>query len=407
MTTEINTKGLAPFELRKWQKEALKRVTTNEKGIFLEAAGGKGKTIASLAIAKFKKAKTILVLNNQLSILKGWEESFKNMNFDTDVKIMCITGRKIQNIIKASKSGKVKVDILIIDEWQNMSSDKLIKAYTKIARKYTIGLSATPMRKAGQNFYGLEKTLWGKAEPNQIFNWRSTHGILVEDRFSYSKYKWTEFRDYEKYISNLPNFMSMGEIDKIENSEINNGHKIIRHKIKIKPQNPELIKKLLKYNIVTINKKSAMPKLHFGVNAFIRYLNSAECEVDFPKIKPLNKPSHLLDKIKHMIDTCPDPMIIITKSVQLANIIKQQNPQIGIWTGETKNNLDADVWVATQQTLGVGVDGLQHKFKHITVLDPVDSDSGEFDDYRQLLWRITGSRQQHDVHLIELHFEKE
>ena len=163
MTTEINTKGLAPFELRKWQKEALKRVTTNEKGIFLEAAGGKGKTIASLAIAKFKKAKTILVLNNQLSILKGWEESFKNMNFDPDVKIMCITGRKIQNIIKASKSGKVKVDILIIDEWQNMSSDKLIKAYTKIARKYTIGLSATPMRKAGQNFYGLEKTLWGKA----------------------------------------------------------------------------------------------------------------------------------------------------------------------------------------------------------------------------------------------------
>ena len=108
-----------------------------------------------------------------------------------------------------------------------------------------------------------------------------------------------------------------------------------------------------------------------------------------------------------MIDTCPDPMIIITKSVQLANIIKEQNPQIGIWTGETKTNLDADIWVATQQTLGVGVDGLQHKFKHITVLDPVDSNSGEFDDYRQLLWRITGSRQQHDVHLIELHFEKE
>ena len=163
----------------------------------------------------------------------------------------------------------------------------------------------------------------------------------------------------------------------------------------------------MKYNIVTINKKSAMPKLHFGVKAFKRYLNSAQCDVNFPKIKPLNKPSYLLDKIKNMINTCPDPMIIITKSVQLANIIKQQNPQIGIWTGKTKDNLDADIWVATQQTLGVGVDGLQHKFKHITVLDPVDSNSGEFDDYRQLLWRITGSRQQHDVHLIELHFEKD
>ena len=400
----INTSKLAPFELRKWQKVAIERSNRPYRGIFLEAAGGKGKTIASLAIAKFKKAKTILVLNNQLTILKGWQEAFQNMNFDKDVKIMCITGRKLQNLLKESKSGKFRVDLLIIDEWQNMSSDNLIKAYTKINAKYRIGLSATPMRKAGQNFYGLEKTLWGKANPNQVFNWRSTHGILVEDRFSYSKYKWTEFRNYDTYIKNLPNFMSMEEIDKIENAEVNNGYKIIRHQIKVQSQNPKLIKLMSKYNIVTINGKSAMPKLHFGVNAFKRYLNSAECKVEFPKIKPINKPSHLLNKLKSMITTCPDPMLIITKSVQLANIIKDQNPQIGIWTGDKKENLDADIWVATQQTLGVGVDGLQHKFKHITVLDPVSPDSGEYDDYRQLLWRVTGSRQQHDVHLIEIIF---
>lgn len=402
----INTSKLAPFELRKWQKVAIERSNRPCSGIFLEAAGGKGKTIASLAIAKFKKAKTILVLNNQLTILKGWQEAFQNMNFDKDVKIMCITGRKLQNLLKESKSGKFRVDLLIIDEWQNMSSDNLIKAYTKINAQYCIGLSATPMRKAGQNFYGLEKTLWGKANPNQVFNWRSTHGILVEDRFSYSKYKWTEFRNYDTYIKNLPNFMSMEEIDKIENAEVNNGYKIIRHQIKVQSQNPKLIKLMSKYNIVTINGKSAMPKLHFGVNAFKRYLNSAECKVEFPKIKPVNKPSHLLNKLKSMITTCPDPMLIITKSVQLANIIKEQNPQIGIWTGDKKENLDADIWVATQQTLGVGVDGLQHKFKHITVLDPVSPDSGEYDDYRQLLWRVTGSRQQQDVHLIEIVFKQ-
>ena len=198
--------------------------------------------------------------------------------------------------------------------------------------------------------------------------------------------------------------MSMQEIDSIENSVMNNGFKIIKHSIKVKSQNPTLIDQMQNYNIVTINNKSAMPKLHFGANSFKRYLNSAQCEVDFPKIKPINKPSYLLNKLKEMITSCPDPMIIITKSVQLANIIKEQNPQIGIWTGQNKENLDSDIWVATQQTLGVGVDGLQHKFKHITVLDPVNSDSGEFNDYRQLLWRITGSRQQHDVHLIEIHF---
>ena len=49
--------------------------------------------------------------------------------------------------------------------------------------------------------------------------------------------------------------------------------------------------------------------------------------------------------------------------------------------------------VATQQVMGVGVDGLQSRFNAILVLDPV------------LLWRVTGSRQQHDVVVIETYFE--
>ena len=43
----MNFKDLAPFELRTWQKEAIKRTTRPYPGIFLEAAGGRGKTIAS------------------------------------------------------------------------------------------------------------------------------------------------------------------------------------------------------------------------------------------------------------------------------------------------------------------------------------------------------------------------
>ncbi len=41
------------------------------------------------------------------------------------------------------------------------------------------------------------------------------------------------------------------------------------------------------------------------------------------------------------------------------------------------------------------------------LVDPIDEDSGEFDDYRQLLWRITGSRQQHDVNVIEFYYKEE
>ena len=61
--------------------------------------------------------------------------------------------------------------------------------------------------------------------------------------------------------------------------------------------------------------------------------------------------------------------------------------------------------VATQQVMGVGVDGLQSRFNAILVLDPVLPSSGEDNDYRQLLWRVTGSRQQHDVVVIETYFE--
>ena len=100
-------------------------------------------------------------------------------------------------------------------------------------------------------------------------------------------------------------------------------------------------------------------------------------------------------------------MLIVTKSVQIANIIKERNPQIGIWTGTTKKLLDAPIVVATSQTLGVGVDGLQDKFKTLVILDPVDENSGEYDDYRQLLCRVTGSRHKHDVNIIEFYFSKE
>ena len=62
--------------------------------------------------------------------------------------------------------------------------------------------------------------------------------------------------------------------------------------------------------------------------------------------------------------------------------------------------------VATSQVLGVGVDGLQHKYQTVVVLDPVDKSSGEYDDYRQLLWRVTGSRQQHDVNIIEFYYKE-
>ncbi|MFX3716340.1 hypothetical protein ACJBPQ_10985, partial [Streptococcus suis] len=79
---------------------------------------------------------------------------------------------------------------------------------------------------------------------------------------------------------------------------------------------------------------------------------------------------------------------------------------LGMGPGDKKEGHDRTNLVATSQVLGVGVDGLQHRFKTIVVLEPSQPSDGDYEDYRQLLWRITGSRQQHDVRVVEFYFEK-
>lgn len=392
------------FKARQWQKEAIKRALSDTSGgIFLESAGGRGKTLCALEIAKQRKAKKVIVINNRVSILEGWEKAYSDFGYDNSFELVTITDKKLSNLVKTGS--KLACDVLILDEWQNISSKNCVSAYKKVKRGYTIGLSATPIRKKGQNFYPLEKTLWKKANPNRKFDWMLTHGAMVYDPYSYSKTKWKDFKDYESYVSNLPNFMRYEEVERIENAEENNGYKTKFFKKTLPVANPEALKMLNTYNVVTKNGKSAMSKLSFGKTAFERILNQTGFDIDFPKLKAINEDTPLLKEVDRLINKAPHEMLIVTKSVQIANIIKERNPQIGIWTGTTKELLDAPIIVATSQTLGVGVDGLQDKFKTLVVLDPVDENSGEYDDYRQLLWRITGSRQQHDVNILEIRFK--
>lgn len=391
--------------LRKWQEEAVKRSIENPvHGIFLEALGGRGKTICALSICKAKNVDKVIIINNRVAILDGWKDTVQKFGFDKDFEVIYLTDRAFQNRVKAQK---IACDVLIIDEWQNVSSDKNVRAYAKIKRNYTIGLSATPIRKKGQNFYPLEKTLWGFANPNRKFDWQKTHGKMVYDPFSYSKEKWDDFRDYESYVSKLPNFMRWEEIEEIENAKKNNGYDIKFFQKTVPVANPEKLKQFKKLNLVTIDGKTAMAKQSFGRKTFEQYLNQTGVAVDFPKLKAINADTPLLKELDGLIGRAPHGMLIVSKSKQIVNVIHERHPEIGIWTGDIKEGLDHKIVVATNQVLGVGVDGLQYKFQTIAVLDPVAEDSGEYDDYRQLLWRITGSRQQHDVNVIEFYYKGE
>ncbi|WP_221735412.1 DEAD/DEAH box helicase family protein [Streptococcus anginosus] len=391
---------MAELQLRKWQIEAVRRSDKITNGIFLEALGGRGKTICALAIAKHKKAKKVIITNNRLAILNGWIEAIEKIGLK-DIEFDIVTDRTLQNRVK--KGEQLECDILIVDEWQNMSSEANYKMYKKIKRSYTIGLSATPIRKKGQNFYPLEKTIFGWATPNNKFDWQKAHGEMVYDRFSYSKEKWKDFRDYERYVSNLPNFFRWEEIEAIEETEENNGFEVTFEPVWCLIANPTELAQFRQINVVGKNDKYAMAKQSFGRDTFERYLIQTGFEVDFPKLKAVNADTPMLLQLDLLLASNKE-MLIVSKSKQIVEIIYERHPEIGIWTGDRKEQVDKTNLVATSQVLGVGVDGLQHKFKTIVVLDPVQPGDGNYDDYRQLLWRVTGSRQQHDVRVMEFYF---
>lgn len=390
--------------LRKWQAEAVKRSDWVTNGIFLEALGGRGKTICALEICKHKQANSVVIVNNRLSILDGWMETISRGGYDKGMTFKVITDRKLQDLVK---KGKLHCDVLIIDEWQNMSSEKNVAAYAKIKRSYTIGLSATPVRKRGLNFYPLERVIFGQAKPNHKFDWQKVYGKMVYDAYAYSKEKWQDFLDYDSYVNNLPNFFRWEEIEEIENATENNGFETKFYPVTVDTGNPELLAEFRLLNLVTVEGDTAMAKQSFGRKTFERYLNQTGVVVDFPKLKPVNADTPLMLKLDGLIERTPHDMLIVSKSKQIVNVIHERHPDLGMWTGDVKEGLDRKVVVATSQVLGVGVDGLQHKYQTIVVLDPVDESSGEYDDYRQLLWRITGSRQQHDVNVIEFYYKEE
>ena len=103
------------FKARRWQQEAIKRSINDESGgIFLESAGGRGKTLCALEIAKLRKAKKVVVVNNRVSILSGWEKSYHEFGYNDCFELVVLTDKKLSNLVK--DGSKLTCDALIIEE---------------------------------------------------------------------------------------------------------------------------------------------------------------------------------------------------------------------------------------------------------------------------------------------------
>jgi hypothetical protein len=446
------------IELRKWQKASVVRSRRPVQGIFLEALGGRGKTIGALAICQEKKAKRVLVMNDKTVILDGWRNDCENIDlgypvyyeFRTDkwlrfkaeaineIKGKLSALRKKIGVHKLYRKNEEYVelfdtlkemeqelvfDVLIIDEWQNMCSSITSRNYKLIKRDYTIGLSATPIRQKGENFYPLEKVFFNSPEPSSRNEWRVKWGKLRYDDYSATKTRWEDFMDYEAYIEQLDsrcNFMCGEEIEFIEQAEENNGFKkkTYPYRVKIPKSNLEKLKDFRTYNVLEVDGKYIMGKGSMSNKHIERYLKQAEIKYDFPKVMvDPTKTSPVMDCVKGLLDRSfsrseglVGGVLVACESKQVAIAMYElfKGNSLGLWAGKKQiDNLTCANLIATTKSIREGVDKLQYRFDTLVVLDPKPRESGEYNDYRQLQWRISGARQQHNVNIIEFIYVEE
>ena len=328
-------RGKEVIELRPWQKSALVRSRREIDGIFLEALGGRGKTIATMAIIQEKKAERVLILNNKTAILNGWEKDAQELNLGYPVAFTVKTDKWLRskaNALREAEKGlktlrkkigvrklyrqnpkyvelsanvkqlraELDYDVLVIDEWQDMCSNQTCKDYLHIQRKYTIGLSATPIRRKGENFYPLEKTFFKTQEPSNRQEWLLKWGTLTYNAYSSTKSKWQDFADYESYIAQLDNrgnFMCCEEIENVEQAVLNNGFakELYLKRVPIPEKNKEKLKSFRKFNVLGVDGDYVMGKGSMSNKHTERLLKQAEVviedgklTVDDTKISPVN-----------------------------------------------------------------------------------------------------------------------
>lgn len=445
-------RGEEVIELRPWQKSALVRSRREIDGIFLEAVGGRGKTIATMAIIQEKKAERVLILNNKTAILNGWEKDAEELNLGYPVAFTFKTDKWLRskaNALREAEKGlktlrkktgvrklyrqnpkyvelsanvkqlkaELDYDVLVIDEWQDMCSNQTCKDYLHIQRKYTIGLSATPIRRKGENFYPLEKTFFKTQEPSNKQEWLLKWGVLTYNAYSSTKSKWKGFADYESYIDKLDNrgnFMCCEEIESVEKAVLNNGFpkEFYPKRVYIPEKNKEKLKSFRKFNVLGVDGDYVMGKGSLSNKHTERLLRQAEVviedgklTVDDTKISPvMEMAGGMLERSFNRKEGLKGGVVVVCESKRVANAMYEhfKGNSLGLWTGDKKiDNLTSANLIATAQVMGTGVDGLQYRFDTMIVFDPKKEGSGEYNDYRQLQWRISGARQQHKVNIVE------
>lgn len=149
------------FERQKQIRNDTLSILNETRSIVLSLFTGFGKTYYAIYLACKINLKTVIFCHRVI-IMDQWEQSIKKACGDT-VKIQIVTSKckidhdadfyiiNVVNMTKRDRNDFSHCGLLIADELHTLCTEKYSKALTYIFPKYSIGLTATPVRSDGKD----------------------------------------------------------------------------------------------------------------------------------------------------------------------------------------------------------------------------------------------------------------
>jgi len=394
---------LSRIQLDPEQIEAVNRAINEPTRAVLNASQyGTGKTVVTVEVGQGVAPDGIKLIVCPLMTKHSWRETILNQYPDQDVKFInslksgkqaleamlsavpgwYIIGREYfatRNVSDRIAKFSPNIDFLAYDECQKWSNHKS-QGFSKMKRmkpQFKMALSATPAGNKFTGLYAITQWLWPKFEGHASFwAWVKDWCETEEDYFA-GTIVVGEAEPKGKFVKSLPCYIRLTKDfgDPVHERIV----------VELSAKERKIYDQIEKTMIAWLNDNPMVIKLPIVKRLRLRQASLGEISYDkasdtvyYDDNMKSTKYDALLDFIKRNED---EPMLIFTHSAKFADVVAYQLIRDGYkalpYYGEVPETErhaikkafqdgDIDYIVATMDTIGEGVDGLQHR-AHIMV----------------------------------------
>ena len=393
---------MSRIELDPEQMEAVQRCINEPTRAALNASQyGTGKTVVTVEVGQGVAPEGIKLIVCPLLTRYSWKATIQDQYPDETVYFInstklgkyalelmlagdpgwYIIGREYfatRNVADRIAKFSSKIDFLAYDECQKWSNHKSqgFRNMKRMRPQYRMALSATPAGNKFQGLFAIHQWLWPKLEGHASFwAWAAQWATVEEDYFAGTVVKGEKIPG--EFVKSLPCYIRLEKDfgDPIEDRII----------VELNSKERKIYDQIERTMIAWLNANPLIITLPIVKRLRLRQASLGDIsydpvteEVYYDKDMQSSKYDALLDFVKRHDD---EPMLILTHSAKYADVVAYQMIRDGYkalpWTGSVpekerhalkKAFMDGEIdyIVATMDSIGEGVDGLQHR-AHIMV----------------------------------------